>query len=57
MGDVFPSSYNVTGGWVRIANLNMTDPDQQYLSSFGNFNMIFFALMEPLLNTFQKGRR
>ena len=29
MGDVFPSSLNVTGGWVRVANLNMTDPDQQ----------------------------
>ena len=26
---VFPSSLNVTGGWVRVANLNMTDPDQQ----------------------------
>ena len=29
MGDVFSSSLNVTGGWVRVANLNMTDPDQQ----------------------------
>ena len=29
MGDVFPASLNVTGGWVRVANLNMTDPDQQ----------------------------
>ena len=29
MGEVFPSSLNVTGGWVRVANLNMTDPDQQ----------------------------
>ena len=29
MGEVFPASLNVTGGWVRIANLNMTDPDQQ----------------------------
>ena len=29
MGDVFPSSLNVTGGWVRVANLNMTDPNQQ----------------------------
>ena len=29
MGDVFPSGLNVTGGWVRIANLNMTDPNQQ----------------------------
>ena len=29
MGDVFPSGLNVTGGWVRVANLNMTDPDQQ----------------------------
>ena len=29
MGDVFPSGLNVTGGWVRVANLNMTDPNQQ----------------------------
>ena len=29
MGDVFSSSLNVTGDWVRVANLNMTDPDQQ----------------------------
>ena len=29
MGDVFPSTLNVTGGWVRVANLNMTDRDQQ----------------------------
>ena len=29
MGDVFPSSLNVTRGWVRVANLNMTDPNQQ----------------------------
>ena len=29
MGDVFPSGLNITGGWVRVANLNMTDPDQQ----------------------------
>ena len=29
MGEVFPASLNVTGGWVRVANLNMTDPDQQ----------------------------
>ena len=29
MNDVFPSIFNVTKGWVRIANLNMTDPDQQ----------------------------
>ena len=29
MGDVFPAGLNVTGGWVRVANLNMTDPDQQ----------------------------
>ena len=29
IGEVFPSSLNVTGGWVRVANLNMTDPDQQ----------------------------
>ena len=29
MGEVFPSTLNVTGGWVRVANLNMTDPNQQ----------------------------
>ena len=29
MGEVFPSSLNVTGGWGRVANLNMTDPNQQ----------------------------
>ena len=29
VGKVFPASLNVTGGWVRVANLNMTDPDQQ----------------------------
>ena len=29
MGEVFPSGLNVTGSWVRVANLNMTDPDQQ----------------------------
>ena len=29
MGEVFPASLNVTGGWVRVANFNMTDPDQQ----------------------------
>ena len=29
MGDVFPSGLNVTGGWVRVANLNMTDTNQQ----------------------------
>ena len=29
MGDVFPPGLNITGGWVRAANLNMTDPDQQ----------------------------
>ena len=29
MGDVFPASLNVTGGWVRVANLNMTDPNQR----------------------------
>ena len=28
MGDVFPAGLNVTGGWMRVANLNMTDPDQ-----------------------------
>ena len=29
MGEVFSSGLTVTGGWVRVANLNMTDPDQQ----------------------------
>ena len=29
MGNVFPAGLNVTGSWVRVANLNMTDPDQQ----------------------------
>ena len=29
MSDVFPPNFNVTKGWVRVANLNMTDPDQQ----------------------------
>ena len=29
MGQVFPAGLNITGGWVRVANLNMTDPDQQ----------------------------
>ena len=29
MGEVFPAGLNVTGGWVRVANLNMTSPDQQ----------------------------
>ena len=29
MGDEFPATLNVTGGWVRVANLNMTDPGQQ----------------------------
>ena len=29
MSDVFPASLNVTRGWVRVANLNMTDPNQQ----------------------------
>ena len=29
MGGVFPPSFNITGGWVRVANLNMTDPEQQ----------------------------
>ena len=29
MGDVFPANFNVTKGWVRVANLNMTDLDQQ----------------------------
>ena len=29
MSEVFPASLNVTGGWVRIANLNMTDPNHQ----------------------------
>ena len=34
MGEVFPASLNVTGGWVRVANLNMTDPDQQCPENF-----------------------
>ena len=29
MGEVYPSGFNVTGGWVRVANLNMTYPEQQ----------------------------
>ena len=29
MGEVFPAGLNATGGWVRVANLNMTDPNQQ----------------------------
>ena len=29
MGEVFPASLNITGGWVRVADLNMIDPDQQ----------------------------
>ena len=29
MGEVFPAGLNVTGGWVRVANLNMTNPNQQ----------------------------
>ena len=29
MGKVFPAGLNVTGGWVRVANLNMTDHNQQ----------------------------
>ena len=29
MGEVFPSSLSVTGDWVRVANLNMTDTNQQ----------------------------
>ena len=38
MDDVFPASLNVTGGWVRVANLNMTDPDQQCP---GNLNQYY----------------
>ena len=38
MGDVFPASLNVTGGWVSVANLNMTDPDQQCP---GNLNLSY----------------
>ena len=38
MGDVFPASLNVTRGWVRVANLNMTDPDQQCP---GNLNLSY----------------
>ena len=37
MGDVFPPSLNVTGGWVRVANLK-TDPDQQCP---GNLNLSY----------------
>ena len=29
MCEVFPAGLTVTGGWVRVANLNMTDPEQQ----------------------------
>ena len=29
MGEVFPASLNVTRGWVKVANLNMTDTNQQ----------------------------
>ena len=29
MGEVFPASLNVTRGWVRVANLNMTGTNQQ----------------------------
>ena len=29
IGDVFLPSFNITGDWVRVANLNMTDPEQQ----------------------------
>ena len=38
MGEVFPASLNVTGGWVRVANLNMTDPNQQCP---GNLNLSY----------------
>ena len=34
MGDVFPANLNATGSWVRVANLNMTDPDQQCPDNF-----------------------
>ena len=43
MGEVFPSSLNVTGGWVRVANLNMTDPDQQCP---GNLQLSYTALYD-----------
>ena len=29
MGEVFPASLNVTRGWMRVANLDMTDTNQQ----------------------------
>ena len=29
MGEVFPANLNVTKGWMRVASLNMTDPNQQ----------------------------
>ena len=29
MGEAFPASLNVTGGWMRVANLDMTDTNQQ----------------------------
>ena len=29
MGEVFPAGLNVTRGWVRVANLNMTDPNHR----------------------------
>ena len=38
MGDVFPANLNVTGAWVRAANLNMTDPNQQCP---GNLNLSY----------------
>ena len=41
MGKVFPASLNVTGGWMRVANLNMTDPDQQCPENFTVKNWVF----------------
>ena len=29
MGEVFPANLNVSKGWMRVASLNMTDPNQQ----------------------------
>ena len=29
MGEVFPANLTVTKGWMRVASLNMTDPNQQ----------------------------
>ncbi len=34
MGDVFPANLNATGSWIRVSNLNTTDPDQQCPENF-----------------------